>query len=129
MYKILHSIKWWFVIHTTVNRITEYNDDHVYKLTTGCHMWSRDSLPFIPDFLWCSCYLIFSFMCVFCRSLFVLLYLLFWPLCYLSFFDLLLPIYDFWFTASDLRLLIYCFRCPLWHLQTFLSTNWFTVEC
>ena len=31
---------------------------------------------------------IFSFMCIFCRSLFVFLSLLFWPLCCLSFFDL-----------------------------------------
>jgi hypothetical protein len=30
----------------------------------------------------------FSFMCMFCRSLFVLLYFFFWPLCCLFFFDL-----------------------------------------
>jgi hypothetical protein len=40
-----------------------------------------------PDFLWGSCYLIFSFMCMFCRSLFVLLYFFIWPSCCL-FFDL-----------------------------------------
>jgi hypothetical protein len=34
------------------------------------------------------CYSIFRFMCMFCRSLFVLLYFFFWPLCCLSFFDL-----------------------------------------
>jgi hypothetical protein len=34
-----------------------------------------------------SCYSIFSFMCMFCRSLFVLLYFSFWPFCCL-FFDL-----------------------------------------
>ena len=28
------------------------------------------------------------YTCMFCRSLFVLLYFFFWPLCYLSFFDL-----------------------------------------
>jgi hypothetical protein len=33
-------------------------------------------------------YSIFSFMCMFCRSLFVLLYFFFWPLCCLFFFDL-----------------------------------------
>ena len=35
-----------------------------------------------------SCYSIFSFMCMFCRSLFFLLYFLFWPLCCLFFFYL-----------------------------------------
>ena len=35
-----------------------------------------------------SCYAIFSFICMFCRSLFVLLYFFFWPLCCLFFFDI-----------------------------------------
>jgi len=43
---------------------------------------------FIHSFYWGSCYWIFSFMCVFCRSLFDLLYFSFWPLCCLFFFDL-----------------------------------------
>ena len=30
---------------------------------------------------------VFSFICIFCRSLFVLLYFFFWPLCCLFFFD------------------------------------------
>jgi hypothetical protein len=42
---------------------------------------------FTPSFQWGSCYSIFSFMCIFCRSLFVLLSFFFWPLCGL-FFDL-----------------------------------------
>ena len=33
-------------------------------------------------------YSIFSYMCMFCRSLFVILSFFFWPLCCLSFFDL-----------------------------------------
>ena len=37
---------------------------------------------------WGSCYSIFSFMCMICRSLFVLLGVFFRPLCYLFFFDL-----------------------------------------
>ena len=41
-------------------------------------------------FQWGSCYSIFSFMCMFCRSQLDLLYFFFWPLCCLSFFDLLL---------------------------------------
>ena len=39
-----------------------------------------------PSFWWGSCYSIFSFMCMFCGSLFVLLYFFFWPLSCLSFF-------------------------------------------
>ena len=35
---------------------------------------------FTPGFQWGSCYSIFSFICMFCRSLFVLLYFFFWPL-------------------------------------------------
>ena len=35
---------------------------------------------FTPDFQWGSCYSIFSCMCIFCRSLFVLLYFFFWSL-------------------------------------------------
>ena len=38
--------------------------------------------------LWGSCYLIFSFICIICRSLFVLLYFFFQPLCCLFFFDI-----------------------------------------
>ena len=40
---------------------------------------------FTPGFKWGSCYSIFSYMCMFCRSLFVLLYFFFWPLCCLSY--------------------------------------------
>ena len=35
-----------------------------------------------------SCYQIFSLLCMFCRSLFVLLDFFFWPLCCLFFFDI-----------------------------------------
>ena len=53
----------------------------------------RNCLPFRstcvhPRFLWGSCYSIFSFICMFCRSLFVLLFFFFWPLCCLFFFDI-----------------------------------------
>jgi hypothetical protein len=37
---------------------------------------------------WGSCYSIFSFICKFCRSLFVLLCFFFWPLCSLFFFNI-----------------------------------------
>ena len=43
---------------------------------------------FISVFQWSSCYSIFSFMCMFCISLFVLLYFLFWSLCCMFFFDI-----------------------------------------
>jgi hypothetical protein len=43
---------------------------------------------FTPGFKWGSCYSFFSFICMFCRSLFVLLSFFFWPLCCLLFFDL-----------------------------------------
>ena len=46
------------------------------------------ALEFTSGFCWCSCYSIFSFMGMFCRLLFVLLYFFFWPLCCLFFFDL-----------------------------------------
>ena len=41
-----------------------------------------------PGFLWGSCYSIFCFICMFCRSLFVLLFIFFWPLCCLFFLDI-----------------------------------------
>ena len=44
---------------------------------------------FTPSFQWGSFYSIFSFMCMLCRSLFVLLYFFCWPLCCLFFFDML----------------------------------------
>ena len=44
----------------------------------------RRALEFTPGFQSGSCYSIFSFICMFCRSLFVLLYFFFWPLCCLS---------------------------------------------
>ena len=41
-----------------------------------------------PVFSGVQCYSIFSFICMFCRSLFVLLYFFFWQLCCLFFFDI-----------------------------------------
>ena len=46
---------------------------------------------FTPSFQWGSCYSIFCFMCMFCRSLFVLL----------SFFLLVIVLSVFRFTDSD----------------------------
>ena len=44
-------------------------------------------LELTPGFLLSSCFFI-SFMCMFCRSLFVLLYSFLWPLCFLFFFNI-----------------------------------------
>ena len=42
----------------------------------------------VPPVLVGYCYSIFSFMCMFCRWLFVLLYFFFWPLCCMFLFDI-----------------------------------------
>ena len=70
----------------------------------------RKRVPFVLSltlsldigFWWGSCYSIFSFMCLFCRSLFVHLYFFFWLLCCLSF--------DVWILITS-----------LWYLQTLLT--------
>ena len=58
-----------------------------------CHKWPRICSNYcnhnpVLNKTTGSFYSIFSFMCMFCRSLFVLLYFFVSPLCYLSFFDL-----------------------------------------
>ena len=59
--------------------------------------------------LWCSCYSIFSFVCMFYRSLFVLLYFFFFGHCVVC-----SSIYGLWL--------------PLWYLQTLLEViTWLTV--
>ena len=58
---------------------------------------SRSFPAFTPGFQWGLCYSIFSFVCMFCGSLFVLLPFFFWSLCCLFFLDLLIlitPSYD-----------------------------------
>jgi hypothetical protein len=65
--------------------------------------------------------LILFYMYVICRSLFILLYFFFWPLCIRS-----SSIYRFWCFFGhcvDCSSSIYGFRLPLWHLQTFLSQS------
>ena len=58
-----------------------------------------------PGFQWGSCYSIISCMCMFCISLFVLLYFFFWPLCCLFFFDLWILITSLWYLQTLLRYL------------------------
>ena len=63
---------------------------------TCLHLWPAISLQHLlfqstwvhHRFLVGSCYPIFSFMCMLCRSLFVLLYSFFWSLCCLFFLDI-----------------------------------------
>jgi hypothetical protein len=73
-------------------------------------------IPEIPEFIpgcqWGSCYSIFSFICMFCRSLFVLLYFFFWPLYYL-FFDIRILITPLVSSNSSYYLMI-----------IFISFNW-----
>jgi hypothetical protein len=45
-------------------------------------------------------HLIFSFICMFCRSLIVLLYFFFWPLCCLFFFDIRILITSLWYLQT-----------------------------
>jgi hypothetical protein len=58
-----------------------------------------------PVFSGISCYSIFSFMSMFCRSLFVLLYSFFWPLCCL-FFDIRILITP-WTSSSGISYQLY----------------------
>ena len=60
------------------------------RLTRRVQLVEQDHIP-----EWGSCYSIFSFMCMFCRLLFVLLYFFFWPLCCLFFFDIRILIAPF----------------------------------
>jgi hypothetical protein len=64
---------------------------------------------FTPGYLWGSCYSIFSFMCIFCRSLFVLLSFFFLTLCCLSFFFWPLCCLFFFFWSLHCHLI----RCPV----------------
>jgi hypothetical protein len=50
--------------------------------------YPSEALEFILGLQWRPCYSIYSFMCMFCRSLFVLVSFFFWPLCRLFYFDL-----------------------------------------
>jgi hypothetical protein len=69
-------------------------DLHLLLMSSGT-AYPSGAPEFIPGFQWGSCYSIFSFMCMFYRSLFVLLYFSFWPLCCLFFFDIRILITPF----------------------------------
>ena len=93
-------IQLWFV-HNIINQLLmsifsrglSTSQQHNQINTTGVTSGAGTAFPsrepeFTPGFQWGSCYLIFRFICMFCRSLFVLLYLFFWPLCCLFFYDI-----------------------------------------
>ena len=77
--------------------------------TTGVTSGARTAYPseapeFTPGFSGVRVARSLVFCVVFCRSLFVLLSFFFWPLCFLSFFDLRILITSLWylrFTDSD----------------------------
>ena len=76
-------LSWFSTYHRACNSIDTTG------ATSGAGIAYPSGAPeLIPGFWWCSCYSIFSFKCMFYRSFFVLLYFLFWPLCYLFFFDI-----------------------------------------
>jgi hypothetical protein len=69
------------------------------------------------------CYSIFSFMCMFCRLLFVLLYFFFWPLCSLFFFDIWILITSL---VSSNSSLIYDLWLAFGIFKPFLFTQWYS---
>jgi hypothetical protein len=59
--------------------------------------WAGAAYPsgapeFTPGFKWGSCYSIFRFICIFCKSFIILLYFFIWPLCCLFFYGFWLPL-------------------------------------
>jgi hypothetical protein len=66
-----------------------FNYINTTGVTSGAGTVYPSGAPeFTPCFKWGSCFSIFSFICMFYRSLFVRLYFFFWPLCYLFFFGM-----------------------------------------
>ena len=96
----------------------------------GYHWWSKNCLTLwsIPVFSVGRVVQSFVYSVVCCRSLFVLLSLLFWPLYCLVLFDLRLLITSLWFTASDYLPLIYGFLLPPFDLRLLITILWFTAS-
>ena len=69
----------------TYHRVCNQNNTMGATSEAGTAYPSR-APKFTPGFLWGQCYSILRFMCMFCRSLFVLLPFFFCPMCYLFFF-------------------------------------------
>ena len=101
--------------------------------TTGATSEAETAYPsgapeFTPGFKWGSCYSIFSFICMFCRSLFVPLYFFFWPLCCLFFFDIRFLITSLWYLQTLLTLDYYFM---IWKkiIRKFRLKNWSNTLC
>jgi hypothetical protein len=97
----LHDFRWLTEYRQSKWEVTVVSYNAQYNLspyldksnTTGAIIWVGTAYPseaheFPSRFSWDSCCSIFSFICMFCWSLFVLLYFFFWPLCCLSVFDI-----------------------------------------
>ena len=83
----LHSDTLFLSSFATYHRVC--NQINMTGSTSGAGTAYLSGAPeFTPEFQYGSCYSIFSFICMFCRSLFVLLYFFFSPLCCLFFFDI-----------------------------------------
>jgi hypothetical protein len=83
---------------TTYDRLCYLNN--TTGATSGAGTAYTSGAPeFTPGFKLGSCYWIFSFICMLCRSLFVLFSYFFWPLCCLSSFDLRILI-TFWYLQT-----------------------------
>jgi hypothetical protein len=74
--------------------------------------------------IWGSCYSIFSFTSMFCRSLFVLLYFFFWPLCCLLFFDIWILITPLVYSNSSYRVSEWVSELYQTKTDVLLITTW-----
>ena len=85
------------IVNNSKNKKIQQNEQspltsNRWKWNKDNDKWRRKSRSFLVFIIICfvcvSKLLFFRFMCMFCRSLFVLLYVFFWPLCFLFFFDI-----------------------------------------
>ena len=101
-----YHIKLLVISSKVLSSFMTYHRVCTYINTTGATSGAGTAYPsgapeFTPGFLWGSCYSIFSFMCTFCRSLFVLMYFFFWPVCCLFFFEIRILITPLWSSNSS----------------------------
>ena len=87
------TMTWVTVMEYLYHEFMTYHRVCKYINTTGATSGAGTANPsgaleFTSGFMWGSCYPIFSFICMFCRSLFVLLSFFICPLCCLFFFDI-----------------------------------------
>jgi hypothetical protein len=78
--------------HFNFRFMCTYRFDNSFILSKYFSCWNINlNLQYVRNLfsflLVAACYSIFSFMCMFCRSLFILSYFFFWPLCCLFFFE------------------------------------------